>query len=260
MTATKHGPSWLKFEDGQWSEIPESVATIRRIYDLAIKGSGPDVIAASLAEASIPTLGRRSSASQEWTTKMIDKLLRSQAVIGLAEDKLGNAIACYPDIIAYDDWLFVQEIRGVRSSGRKGTIGNLFSNRILCATCGSSLRFRPVTERRKLPYLTCPKRCIGQIDYAQLELWVLGYLGKRGLQTSRLVRSLVRESVDGRPLRPIAELAIRLFRERDNRALRLAVQVGLAQLIDRIAVSPSTIDISCKDGTRTCIAAELRHS
>jgi len=230
MTATKHGPSWLKFECGQWNEIPESVATIRRIFEMAMRGSGPDDIAAKLDKANIPTIGRRRSASREWTTKMVDMLLKSQAVIGLAEDTKGNAIGCYPEIIPYGDWLFVQEIRGVRSKGRKGAVGNLFSARIACATCGTSLRFRSPTERRKVPYLVCPRRCIGQIDYQQLELWVLGYLGKRGLQTVRPVKDLVPEDVGERPLRPIAELVMRLFRERDNKELRLAVQVGLAPM------------------------------
>ena len=256
---SKHGPSWLICEDGEWKEIPESVAIVKRIFELACNGWGPDDIETILTPRGqmegrrfIPappptrTIGSRSTAVMKWGAGNIDKLLKNHAVYGMMDQGNGNLLGVYPEIVSYDDFMLVEELRGLRAGGPKKSISNIFSGLLFCGACKAALKFRVAKDRDHVSLVECLNGCMRQIDYLEFELWVLMSMNRKNLMTLKPVGGLVTESDRNRA---IARLYVNLRKDPNNKELRLRVYTGILRLIEKIDVLSNEVAISFRDKT-----------
>jgi DNA invertase Pin-like site-specific DNA recombinase len=75
---TAHCPYWLRLVDGRFEEIAERVAIVRRIFRMAIDGSGHGTIAKALNEEGVePWRGGNC-----WHPSYVAKILNNRAVVG----------------------------------------------------------------------------------------------------------------------------------------------------------------------------------
>jgi DNA invertase Pin-like site-specific DNA recombinase len=72
------GPAWLRMVGGRWQPIPEHVATLNHIFNLALEGLGLHAIAARLNRSKTPVMAR----SEAWAVSSVGKILRNRAVLG----------------------------------------------------------------------------------------------------------------------------------------------------------------------------------
>jgi DNA invertase Pin-like site-specific DNA recombinase len=72
------GPAWLRLVAGHWQPVPERVAVVCRIYQLAIDGHGLHAIAQTLNREKVPTFGR----GPEWHYSYVGLILRNRAAVG----------------------------------------------------------------------------------------------------------------------------------------------------------------------------------
>jgi len=149
-------PGWLTLKDGKYEPIPDRVAVVRRIYEMALAGHGRDAITRTLNKEGVPTFGNFRKTPEAWHVSFIQSVLRNEAVIGRFQPKItkydesgkrrrgeddGEPIEGYfPAIIKKADFYRVQKMRGV--SGYKGhELVNILSGLVTCLHCGSNIHF-----------------------------------------------------------------------------------------------------------------------
>jgi DNA invertase Pin-like site-specific DNA recombinase len=143
------GPGWLRLVDGRWEPIPERVATVKRIFRLAIEGNGIHVIAQTLNRENVPTMGRGS----EWQPSYIYLILNNRAVLGefqphtIGEDgkrvKAGNPLPNYYPAVVSEADLYQAEKAMKRRENMNGPRGkyvrNLFTGILFNALDGRTM-------------------------------------------------------------------------------------------------------------------------
>jgi DNA invertase Pin-like site-specific DNA recombinase len=111
---TKNPPGWLSYVDGKFVAIPERVATVQRIFDLAIAGQGVASIVKTLTDEGVPPLGRKTF----WNKTLVHQILTTRHVLGERQPHLrvwdgatasrksdgGTVLHDYPVVISEDDW------------------------------------------------------------------------------------------------------------------------------------------------------------
>ncbi len=155
---TAMGPAWLELDKarGEWRFVPDKVATVQRVFELAASGLGAPTIASKMNDAGIPTMGK----AEYWEAGIVAAMLRNQAVIGRLvprNNELPIKEDAYPPIVAPEVFHLVQEHINGRAAnrGRTGTnVANLFAGVVRCE-CGSRMRF--VSGAKPHLYLRCLK-------------------------------------------------------------------------------------------------------
>ena len=152
---TARCPSWLKLIDGEFVEVPENVALVRRIFALAANGFGLTRIVKLLNSEGLKTFRGAT-----WGMSSVMKILHNKAVIGEFQPRHGRGGTTlskrplagdvvpdyYPAIITDAEFYAVQDAMRQRATqqGRQGErVTNLFS-RLLVSVDGS-----PMTISRK---------------------------------------------------------------------------------------------------------------
>lgn len=148
--ATSVAPAWLKLsaDKTRFLPVPEKVATVKRIFDLAIAGYGIASIAKTLNREKVPSIAR----SGQWLP-YVAKVLHNRAVLGEylrhemdANNKRKPAgdpiIGYYPAIITEDTFYRAQKAISDRKH-KGGNIGkavsNLFSHLVFDARDGAKM-------------------------------------------------------------------------------------------------------------------------
>ncbi|WP_370621059.1 recombinase family protein [Escherichia coli] len=166
VIANSRLPSWLKLEGDKIVPIPERVAIVNEMFQMARSGQGYQQIAKVFTENNYKTFGQ----GKVWRPAGIQSVIKSRTVIGefqphvIVEGKRvpeGEPILYYyPAIVPPSIFAEVQHIVDKRSnhsgSYRKGLYNNLFSGVIRCQ-CGELLRFHNKGSRGQVRnYLVCP--------------------------------------------------------------------------------------------------------
>ncbi|KAF7963437.1 hypothetical protein AWV80_09585 [Cupriavidus sp. UYMU48A] len=147
-------PTWLRYEDGQYVEDTNRVATVKRIFQLAIDGYGKGKIAKILNADEVDSfkagLGKISGT---WGTSSVSKVLSNKAVMGIYQPKSSNketgelephgkAIAdFYPQIISpltFNDARKAIESRRVSKATKQTPNFNALQGVIRCIHCGAA--------------------------------------------------------------------------------------------------------------------------
>jgi len=163
-------PTWLTREGERIVPIPERVAIVNEMFEMAKSGCGYEQIAKAFLEKGYKTFGKEA----DWRPAGIQAVIKSQAVIGVFQPHViengervpdGEPIlGYYPTIVSPALFEEVQHLIGTRSkhsgSYRKGTYSNLFSGVLRCQ-CGELLRYHNKGKAgNPRNYLVCPKQNI----------------------------------------------------------------------------------------------------
>lgn len=168
VIANSRLPSWLTRDGEQIIPIPERVAIVNEMFEMAKSGCGYEQIAKVFLEKGYKTFGKEA----DWRPAGIQAVIKSQAVIGVFQPHVienGHRVPAdepilgyYPTIVSPALFEEVQHLISKRNkhsgSYRKGTFNNLFSGVLRCQ-CGESLRYQN-KGRAGSPrnYLVCPKQ------------------------------------------------------------------------------------------------------
>ncbi len=215
----KQCPAWLRLSDdrSEYEVIASRAKVIRTIFDMANSGEGAPSIAARLNRERVPMFTKtgqdktlnvtKHKDADQWGVTRITNILTSRAVIGelqpvtrrklnmVGDDygkeiKRGNPIPnFYPAILSLDVFNSVQQIRAQNHKGNKRRskdgstrIHNLFSGKLVCLKCGSSMTIVTGNLARS-SYLYClsalrygPCDARGAIAVNKLEPHLLGRL------------------------------------------------------------------------------------
>lgn len=179
--ATATCPAWLCLSDDrkEFLFVPERVAVVKNIFELAESGYGNHAITKKLNLSKTPTFGR----STIWHNSYIQKILTNKAAIGVFQPQkleagkrvnAGDEIPdYYPAVIDKNRFHKImddREIRRLKGRGRKGkSNSNLFSGILSCYRCGSPMRYidKGNVEKSGLPYLICRSSLLDKICHAE---------------------------------------------------------------------------------------------
>lgn len=146
---TKTCPCWLELKDDQFHLIQERVDLVKRMYDLALNGSGYAYITKTLNNEKQPTFDSRQRSSNGWYQSYITRILNNPSVYGqftpnkrvegksVPQEPIENY---YPQIITQEDFFAVQAAISSRrgKGGQVGTQVNTLANILKCGKCGGS--------------------------------------------------------------------------------------------------------------------------
>ena len=166
VIANSRLPSWLMLEGDKIVPIPERVAIVNEMFQMARSGQGYQQIAKVFRDNDYKTFGQ----GKAWRPAGIQSVVKSRAVIGEFQPHIiyegkrvpdGDPLfGYYPTVVSPAIFAEVQHIVDKRSnhsgSYRKGLYNNLFSGVIRCQ-CGELLRFHNKGSKGQVRnYLVCP--------------------------------------------------------------------------------------------------------
>lgn len=157
-------PYWLKLEGGQYHPIPERVAVVQRIYQLAQDGYGHRAIAIILNKENIPSFSAdRKNASGKWGNSSIAHLLRNRSVLGEyhphkfvngVRTPIGEGVKNYfPQIVSEDVFYAAQQSIAARKNTQttKTTANfNVWAGVAKCECCRGAMHLTNAGNKRVL--------------------------------------------------------------------------------------------------------------
>ncbi len=182
---TQH-PNWLEIRNGVYVPKPEAAKTVKTIFELYASGKGGHVIAKELNKSSIKTYSRRG---EKFTFSSVERLLKSEAVIGTCDVVDPPKKDYWPRVIDPKLWYKVQALRK-QNNHYKGTRNdvqkiNFLGGLAFCAKCwpkwekGKTKMEKPTMVRysctgkngQRYHYLTCRAAKYGEhsLDLAPYE-------------------------------------------------------------------------------------------
>lgn len=166
-------PGWLIRINKQDVLVPKQVGTVQLIFALCLDGYPVRQIAMELNRRKIPPFPCGNRSRKEWGAPRVSAILRDRKVLGLVrpcyrdgEKRVvaGREVPAYPPVIDLPTWVQVREIlesRQRKLRGRRGgEVTNLFTGKVLCRTCGASLRMTTgggLTAGRRNRRLVCSR-------------------------------------------------------------------------------------------------------
>lgn len=173
MTAT--APTWLRLEGGKFKVIEARAATVRYIFEMALRGLGKAAICRRLNSEGVATFQTSRSKAKSWYPATIHNILTSGAVVGhfqpcrsiFDDDGRRSKVpdgdlleSYYPAVVDRDTFLRVKHGRaGISGKGQKHGIKNALAGLAVCASCGSNMVFvnrgSPGTSSKVYTYLSC---------------------------------------------------------------------------------------------------------
>jgi DNA invertase Pin-like site-specific DNA recombinase len=165
--------AWLRLaRDGtSFEPIPERVAVVQRIFDLASKGRGANSITKTLQREGVKTFGR----SQAWHVSYVKKILDNRAVLGEfapATKRDGKRTFFeviqnyYPAIVKREKFATVQQLRKARPSFRGRSSFNVFSHLAYDRTTNTPMVYVNKNRAKGWHYLVPAASLRGLADYS----------------------------------------------------------------------------------------------
>lgn len=162
---TRKVPGWFKRDaegravlvDGRLVPDPAKVATVRRVFDLALAGNGAYTIARQLNAEGVPVLARTVFRGRPvvWSVAVVMHMLTSRSVTGEFQPHQGRGADrrpagevipdYYPAVIDADTFHAAQhaiQTRATCGRGRRGKRINLFSGLLFDARDGGTLYYK----------------------------------------------------------------------------------------------------------------------
>ena len=188
---TSRGPAWLRLEDGRWRVLEDRADVVRRIFSLALAGTGENSIATTLNRDGIATWGDNGRApASMWHKSYVSKILTAPAVVGTlvpyvmsheSGQKTRTAGApipgYYPAIVSPETWAGVRIFKEVPNPlrGRHAVkpVQNVLGGLARCSACGSAMTrvYKGSAEKAGAPKLVCVAGKTGKgCSYAALPL------------------------------------------------------------------------------------------
>jgi DNA invertase Pin-like site-specific DNA recombinase len=170
---TAKAPGWLvaKADRLGFDEIPERVAVVILIYEMAAEGKGARWIAKELNERGIPAWGkwRGRKSSPTWEITSVALILKQPSVEGDYVPGFSNTsanrtkfterlVGYYPRIVDAD---LVARARAAVASRKTGggrytkNVANLFAGLVVCSACENKMNLRSNGEARPKRYWQC---------------------------------------------------------------------------------------------------------
>jgi DNA invertase Pin-like site-specific DNA recombinase len=258
---TAKGPAWLKWEGEEWVERKPHADTVRRIYKMALEGTGEHKTAEILNSEGVPVMGR----GKMWHRSTVSKVLRSAAVIGtltpgkvdyssgkkrrLLEEPILDA---FPSVVSEADWLAVRALKdgkapAVRGRGASTKLANLFAGLATCSDCGARMTrvMKGSGKKGGQPKLVCTAAKAGAAPHGYLSVPL------EAVETAFLGswQSLLAEI-------PVGEAGGALDAECENLAAVIAVTVDqLEEASARLEREPSSAFASQVRGLTAALAS-----
>ncbi len=166
---TQH-PNWLEVKNGAYVVKPQAAKAIQTIFELYDSGKGSHVIAKELNAKGVHTYSRRG---EKFTFSSIERLLKSEAVIGTCDVVEPAKKGYWPSVITEKLWYEVQAKRQ-QNNHFKGTRNdvqkiNFLGGLAVCAKCdakgkeSSMVRYSCTGKNdQRYHYLTCSKAKYGE--------------------------------------------------------------------------------------------------
>lgn len=137
-------PSWLRLDAKRtrFEPIPERVAVVRRMFDLAAKGVGPASISRILNTERVATWSARKSKHPAWRESAVANILFGRAVLGEFE---GRANYFGEPVVPVELWKQVNDRTRKEAQGRgKGVVteSNLLCGLVVSGLDGSKMILR----------------------------------------------------------------------------------------------------------------------
>ncbi|HWD41741.1 MAG TPA: recombinase family protein [Fimbriimonas sp.] len=170
---TAKAPGWLvaRKDRSGFDPIPERVAVVTLIYELAAEGKGARWIAKELNERGIPAWGRwrRPNSTPTWEITSVALILKQPSVEGDYVPGFSNTsanrtkfkerlVGYYPRIVDAD---LVARARAAVASRKTGggrhtkNVANLFAGIVVCGACGHKMNVRTNGEANPKRYWQC---------------------------------------------------------------------------------------------------------
>ncbi|HOX58126.1 MAG TPA: recombinase family protein [Candidatus Paceibacterota bacterium] len=166
---TQH-PNWLEVKDGKYVPKTDAAKTVKAIFELYASGKGSHVIAKELNNDGVHTYSRRG---EKFTFSSIERLLKSEAVIGTCDVVDPPKKGYWPRVISDELWYKVQALRQ-QNNHYKGTRNdvqkvNFLGGLAVCAKCeakgikSSMVRYSCTGKNgQRYHYLTCHNAKYGE--------------------------------------------------------------------------------------------------
>jgi DNA invertase Pin-like site-specific DNA recombinase len=169
---TKLCPSWMELSDDRkhFTLIPERVALVNRIFEMAGEGQGQLMIARAFNRENIPTF----RGAKRWHISTIRKILEGREVIGefhpgrMIEGKrelLAPVPGYYPAIVPMELYATVQRIRRERPSHRGRGQGNPIAGIAYSAVTGNKMLRVTKGRAKSYSYLVDAGAPSGAVPY-----------------------------------------------------------------------------------------------
>lgn len=142
-------PAWLRLDPKRtrFEPIPERVAVVRRMFDMAAKGMGAEAIARVLNTDGLPTWSFRKSGLKAWRGEAVATIIYGRAVLGEFEGKAGYF---GEPVVPAELWGQVNDRTRKEAQGRgKGVIkeDNLLCGLVVSGLDGSKMILRKAGVR-----------------------------------------------------------------------------------------------------------------
>lgn len=196
-----NAPSWLKLDAKRttFEPIPERVAVVKRMFEMAAKGMGPEAIARVLNTERVDTWSPRKSKHRAWRGTAVGNILFGRTVLGEFE---GREAYFGGPVVSPELWAKVNDRTRKEAQGRgKGVVteDNLFCGLVVSGVDGSKMilrksgvRHRKTGEYSWHSYLvsneTIAGRSVHRIKYRLVEdrvLWLFENLDHGMLARAR---------------------------------------------------------------------------
>ena len=178
---TKHLPSWLRLADGGKIVVDKAkAASVKYVFDLALKGIGVNSIARRLNSEKIPTIGGGS----QWFASYVTTLLHDGAPLGIkkiCKHENGKRIVVdtiadyYPRIVSDEVAEQAQAILSTRVKGATGTKPSQWTkgifNGLLKDSDGNSYRtFERSSTGERIRYYAPYESLVAKRNYVRADM------------------------------------------------------------------------------------------
>ncbi|MET3725859.1 recombinase family protein [Sphingomonas trueperi] len=242
---TSMTPAWIALDDatGKLELIEERAAVVRRIFEMAIGGTGVEAIANTFNAEGVDTWGRGKRKAKMWHRSYIARILKNPAAIGeitlhrTAHDEEGvmsrvpqeTVRDYYPPVVSEEIFREANAAKAARGDRVRAPRAlfptqNLLAGLTACPKCGGSM-VRVMKGKRSYPSLVCSMAKAGKaceyrsVRYALIEERLLRDLPARLRQREGL------DATDG-------DLAVRIA-ETEDRLSHVSDDIG--RLVDDLA-------------------------
>lgn len=151
-------PKWLSIVNDEFVVVPERVDTIKKIFELKLKGMGVRSITAYLNENNYKPWDNKGEVSKEWLAGTVRNHLKNIAVTGAFKNKDVFTADYYPRLVSDIEFNEVQlgfttQVQSPWNVNKRNGDNILYN--VKCMRCESSMAF----AKRKVSILACSKGC-----------------------------------------------------------------------------------------------------
>ncbi|KAF1070899.1 MAG: hypothetical protein GAK45_00659 [Pseudomonas citronellolis] len=185
---TSRTPAWIRLNKatGDLELIPERAEIVRRIFDLYAKGTGHNLIAATLNREGVPCFG----SAAHWHRTYVKKILSNESVVGtiiphryIYQDgrnvrvPLEPVTGYYPPVIDEATFADAQKRGENPAKQRTGSLANVLAGLAKCPQCGHTMTRVQKGDPSKggVPKMVCTRAKAGagcvykSVPYHQVE-------------------------------------------------------------------------------------------